>query len=297
MPSPAYVRRARSPKASRPSLQTKLTFAPRRAAATAWFDPLPPGPRRNSEPRTVSPHDGRCGVRNERSATKLPITVTRAFAMFEMVGIVNEKARRVAGLISLLFGFLFLRRLRLFFLGGLRFFFLCRRLLRGRLLLRLFVLGGRRLGLRLLFRLSFGLLGGGGGLLLAGGDLVADEFEDGHLGGVAAAGSQLHDAGVAARTVAEAGAEGVEQLGHERVVVDLARGVAAVVHAVGAAEGDQALDLRLELLRLRERGDDALLVDERGELVAEHGQAMTRRSAQLPVHHSMSHMLPTSLYR
>jgi len=46
------------------------------AAATAWFDPFPPGPSRNSDPRMVSPQAGRRGVRNARSATKLPMIVT-----------------------------------------------------------------------------------------------------------------------------------------------------------------------------------------------------------------------------
>ena len=36
----------------------KLTSAPSRAAATAWFDPLPPGPSLKLRPRIVSPIRG-----------------------------------------------------------------------------------------------------------------------------------------------------------------------------------------------------------------------------------------------
>src|SRR5213075_816514 len=49
------------------------------------------------------------------------------------------------------------------------------------------------------------------------------------------------------------------------------------------------LDLRPQFLRLRQGGDDALFVDERRELVAEHGEPMARRASQLAVDHSVSH--------
>src|SRR5579885_2608523 len=69
------------PNASRPSLLMKAVRPPRRAAATAWLEPLPPGPVRKRLPSTVSPQTGRRGVRNARSATKMPITQTRSRAM------------------------------------------------------------------------------------------------------------------------------------------------------------------------------------------------------------------------
>src|SRR5579859_6695276 len=65
-----------SPKGSEPSLEMKLTLPPARAAATAWLEPLPPGPSLNDWPMRVSPHAGTRSVRKARSATKLPITVT-----------------------------------------------------------------------------------------------------------------------------------------------------------------------------------------------------------------------------
>src|SRR5215471_6378727 len=62
------------PKVSSPSLVIKATEPPARAAAPAWFEPLPPGPTRKSPPSTVSPQAGRRGVLKARSATKMPIT-------------------------------------------------------------------------------------------------------------------------------------------------------------------------------------------------------------------------------
>ena len=52
------VARAMSPKASGPILEMKVTAPPRRAAATDWFEPLPPGPILKPEPAMVSPIAG-----------------------------------------------------------------------------------------------------------------------------------------------------------------------------------------------------------------------------------------------
>ena len=47
------------PYPSSPTVLTIATRAPRRAAATAWFAPLPPKPDRNPVPTRVSPASGR----------------------------------------------------------------------------------------------------------------------------------------------------------------------------------------------------------------------------------------------
>ncbi len=57
-PSSSYRVRAISPRRSDPIRPTKWDSAPSRAAATAWFDPLPPGPMSNREPIKVSPNIG-----------------------------------------------------------------------------------------------------------------------------------------------------------------------------------------------------------------------------------------------
>src|SRR5580704_7969554 len=76
MPSEAQSSRAILPKASSPSLEKNCVLAPARAQATAWLEPLPPGPRAKDEPIRVSPQAGRRAARKARSATKLPMTRT-----------------------------------------------------------------------------------------------------------------------------------------------------------------------------------------------------------------------------
>ena len=57
-PSSSQSARAPAPKASAPTAVKSVTRAPRRRAATAWFDPLPPWPVLNERPITVSPASG-----------------------------------------------------------------------------------------------------------------------------------------------------------------------------------------------------------------------------------------------
>jgi hypothetical protein len=73
------------------------------------------------------------------------------------------------------------------------------------------------------------------------------------------------------------------------IVGDDALDLPAVVDAVDLAERDETLDLRAQLFRLRQRGDDAFLIDERGELVAEQRIAVAARPPQLSIRHSVSH--------
>src|SRR5262245_7252012 len=80
MPSSCQVLSAMSPNASRPSLVMKVTLAPTRAAATDWFEPLPPGPILKPEPMMVSPILGSRPARNARSATKIPRMATPSCA-------------------------------------------------------------------------------------------------------------------------------------------------------------------------------------------------------------------------
>ena len=66
----------RPPSASRPRAAQSHTSAPARAAATAWFSPLPPGARRNPPPTSVSPGCGRRASDIDRSTPALPSTIT-----------------------------------------------------------------------------------------------------------------------------------------------------------------------------------------------------------------------------
>ena len=64
-------------KSSFPRREIKCTFPPANAAATAWLDPLPPGPSENSFPIIVSPILGWRDARYAVSATKTPrITIS-----------------------------------------------------------------------------------------------------------------------------------------------------------------------------------------------------------------------------
>src|SRR5215208_1584710 len=67
---------ASSANESRPTAPTKRTRAPRRAAPTAWFAPLPPGAGKNSASLTVSPGLGRRYTRATRSRFADPTTVS-----------------------------------------------------------------------------------------------------------------------------------------------------------------------------------------------------------------------------
>src|SRR6266508_3324009 len=68
---------ASGPNSSSPTAPTKLTSAPRREAATAWFAPLPPGTRLSVASLSVSPGLGRNRTRATRSRLTEPTTVIR----------------------------------------------------------------------------------------------------------------------------------------------------------------------------------------------------------------------------
>ena len=77
-PASAQAASPISAKESRPIRDMNCTSAPSRAAATAWFDPLPPGLSATLSPMTVSPIRGRRGVRKAASTTKMPRIAMRA---------------------------------------------------------------------------------------------------------------------------------------------------------------------------------------------------------------------------
>jgi hypothetical protein len=75
-PSSARTPRRCEPALSSPTMPTNAVEAPERAAATAWFRPLPPGTMTSSWPSTVCPGPGRRGTRATMSWLMLPTTVT-----------------------------------------------------------------------------------------------------------------------------------------------------------------------------------------------------------------------------
>ena len=76
MPSAARTRSSSAPSGSVPTAPTNRVRAPARAAATAWFRPLPPGPLTRVAPSTVSPAPGSSATRRAMSRFALPSTVT-----------------------------------------------------------------------------------------------------------------------------------------------------------------------------------------------------------------------------
>ena len=76
--TPASVRpvRARSANASFPTAPIITVDAPARAAAMAWFAPLPPSTMENRSPTTVSPGRGAGEANAVRSTLMLPTTAT-----------------------------------------------------------------------------------------------------------------------------------------------------------------------------------------------------------------------------
>src|SRR5690606_14250848 len=124
-------------------------------------------------------------------------------------------------------------------------------------------------------RLYLGGRGGGGDDLGAGRGLdllvLAQEGDDGHLGGVTLADlGELVDAGVAAGTALEAGADLVEELEGDVLAVQDRQRAAKLVQVEAVAGGaDQLLDVGLKLLRLGQGRGDLAMLQKRGGQVAQ----------------------------
>src|SRR5689334_19400609 len=65
-----------------PMMATSDESAPSRAVATAWFEPLPPGPMSKLLPNMVTPKTGMFGARIVRPTAKLPTTVIFGAVIF-----------------------------------------------------------------------------------------------------------------------------------------------------------------------------------------------------------------------
>src|SRR4051812_4160849 len=76
MPACASVSSMNAPNGSAPTAPIMTVRAPIRAAATAWFAPLPPGWRANEVPISVSPGRGKRSAVTTRSTLIDPTTTT-----------------------------------------------------------------------------------------------------------------------------------------------------------------------------------------------------------------------------
>ncbi len=112
------------------------------------------------------------------------------------------------------------------------------------------------------------------GILAAGLDVAIDELDHGHRGVVTLAEAGLHDAAIAARTALVARAEHGEELLDHVGIAQLRHGETPGVNAVDAAERDQLLHHRAQILGLRQGRDDLLVLEQSDRHVGEHRLAM-----------------------
>src|SRR6516162_355401 len=139
------------------------------------------------------------------------------------------------------------------------------------------------------FGLGFGLRLHRSGVLPFRLHVAIDEFDDRDGGGIAIAEAGLEDAGIAAVAVLVAGTEHLEQFLDHGDVAHLRDRLAARVQVATLAERDQFLDDRPQVLRLRQRGHDLLVLDERRRHVGEHGAAMLAGAIELAMGVSVTH--------
>ncbi len=135
----------------------------------------------------------------------------------------------------------------------------------------------------------------GTGVLALGVDVAVDEFDHGHRRVVAVAEAGLDDAGVAALAVLVAGRQRVEQLPDLILVAHLGDRLAAHGQPALLAERDQLLHDRAKLLGLRQRGDDLLVLDQRGAHVCKHRAAMLGGAVELAMNLAVTHFCIPSI--
>ena len=120
-------------------------------------------------------------------------------------------------------------------------------------------------------------------------DITIDKLDHGHRGVVAVAEAGLDDAGVATLAILVAGRERVEQLAHLLEIAHLADRLTAHREPALLAERHQLLHDRAQFLRLRQRGDDLLVLDQRGAHVGEHRAAMLGGAVELAMNLAVTH--------
>src|SRR6185437_7988053 len=97
------------------------------------------------------------------------------------------------------------------------------------------------------------------------------------------------DAQIAAVTVGVARGDGVEQALDDAFIADLRDHLAAGMQVAALAERHQLLDDRAQILRLRQRGDDLLMLDQRHGEVGEHRLAMADAAGEAAAFETVAH--------
>src|SRR5262245_46457384 len=135
------------------------------------------------------------------------------------------------------------------------------------------------------------------GILAPGVDVAVDEPDHRHRRRAAFAEPGLAHARIAAVALLVAWADDVKQLLDHGDVADLGDGLAPRVQIAALAQRDELFHDRAQILGLRQRGDDLLVLDQRGRHVAEHGAAMLRRAVELAVGVTVAHRVLRFLRR
>src|SRR5215212_8026161 len=111
---------------------------------------------------------------------------------------------------------------------------------------------------------------------------ILTEFDARHLRPVTLAVAGLEDARVSAVPRGEPRSDLLKELVRRLALLDVAAGEPAGVQSTRARLGNELLDERPQLLRLRLGRLDRLGLDERGCEVAHQGELLLARAAELP---------------
>src|SRR5581483_4056937 len=117
------------------------------------------------------------------------------------------------------------------------------------------------------------------------------ELDQRHRRVVALPEAELEDAQVATRTRLVARPELVEELGHDLAIAQAIEGETAVRERRLLAEGDERLGNAAQFLRLRQRGLDDLVREQRIGHVAQHSETMTAGAIELAQAVAVTHVL------
>src|ERR1019366_799119 len=120
-------------------------------------------------------------------------------------------------------------------------------------------------------------------------DVAVDEFDHRHRRVVAVAKAGLDDAGIAALAVLVAGGENVEQLSGLVEIAHLGDRLPAHRKTALLAERHQLFDDRAQFLRLRQRGDDLLVLDQRRAHIGKHRAPMFGGAIELAMNLAVTH--------
>src|SRR4029077_402497 len=102
------------------------------------------------------------------------------------------------------------------------------------------------------------------GILALGLDIAIDELNHRDRGGIAVAEAGLHNARITAIAILVARADHLEELLDHAEIAHLRDRLAAGVQVAALAESDKLLHDRAQILRLRQRRSDLLVLDQRG---------------------------------